>query len=63
MMRKAIISFIVIFISNGIAPGIDPKGTKISAMQFDGIIELNAISAKTHLSLFVRYIVTQDYMG
>lgn len=61
MIKQIIIIFCMISISTGLVWGITPKGTKASAVQFDGIIEINSLSAKTYAVLFVRYFVSPDY--
>ncbi len=59
MIKQILIICCTILISVEIAMGIAPKGTKVKALQFDSIIELNSINMNTHVLLFVRYLVSQ----
>ena len=58
--EKALFIFVLILIVTCFAVGIAPKGTKIKALQFDCVMELNSVKMKTHVMLFVRYLVSPD---
>ena len=58
--EKTLVIFVLILTAACFAIGIAPKGTKINALQFDCIMELNSMNLKTHVLLFVRYLVTPD---
>ena len=58
--EKALFIFVLILIVTCFALGIAPKGTKIKALQFDCVMELNSVKMKTHVMLFVRYLVSPD---